>query len=193
MEQFDSYSENPDFEVFVRFCRERGRLLELRRGESFQRSGARADRLGYILRGGVRYLCCDKSGTEHVVGFGFEGDCAVAYASFLRRAPSCVDIRAIVDSQLCVVDYDEFCRFVERDDHTRLLIRRMDEALFISTYDRLLEFYLYTPEERYVRLTERCPRLLDRLSLREIASLLHIRPESLSRIRRRMLDPDRRR
>lgn len=64
----------------------------------------------------------------------------------------------------------------------------MAERLFVSAYDRLLGFYLMSPEQRYVDLMTRYPHLGERLTSREIASLVGIAPETLSRIRRRLLD-----
>ena len=41
-------------------------------------------------------------------------------------------------------------------------------------------------QQRYEALTERCPDVLQLVPLRELASYLGVRPETLSRIRRRV-------
>ena len=51
---------------------------------------------------------------------------------------------------------------------------------------RLLDRYAASPQQRYEALTERCPDVLQLVPLRELASYLGVRPETLSRIRRRV-------
>lgn len=48
--------------------------------------------------------------------------------------------------------------------------------------------YKLTPEERYVKLLERYPEVLQLISLKEIASYLKITPVHISRIRRKLIE-----
>lgn len=50
------------------------------------------------------------------------------------------------------------------------------------------QFVSSSPEERYLNLLETKPHLLKRVSHHQIASYLGIKPQSLSRIRKRLLD-----
>ena len=64
--------------------------------------------------------------------------------------------------------------------------RTMAEHMLAEVYERLLERYAASPQQRYEALLERCPDLLQMVSLRELASYLGVRPETLSRIRGRI-------
>jgi hypothetical protein len=48
-------------------------------------------------------------------------------------------------------------------------------------------FIISSPEERYLNLLENRPKLLNRVPQHQIASYLVIKPESLSRIRKRIV------
>lgn len=48
------------------------------------------------------------------------------------------------------------------------------------------EIYRLTPEERYKELLERCPDILQLISLKEVAYYLKITPVHMSRIRRKI-------
>ena len=60
------------------------------------------------------------------------------------------------------------------------------EHMLAEVYERLLDRYAASPQQRYEALTERCPDVLQLVPLRELASYLGVRPETLSRIRRRV-------
>lgn len=64
----------------------------------------------------------------------------------------------------------------------------MAEQLFIVTCRRLLDSCCCTPEERYVELMHRYPELKERRPLKEIASFIGVTPETVSTIRRKLLN-----
>ena len=64
--------------------------------------------------------------------------------------------------------------------------RRLAERLTCELYERMLQLYACTPQERYETLLRRCPELLNIVALKELASYLRVRPETLSRIRGRV-------
>lgn len=54
----------------------------------------------------------------------------------------------------------------------------------------VLETYCDTPEQRYVKLMQRCPNLKEKVPLKEIASFLGVTPETVSHIRKKLLYPE---
>lgn len=66
------------------------------------------------------------------------------------------------------------------------LTRNMMEADLGSMHDDFAKFMASTPEERYLTLKEKRPGLMDRVPQHQLASYLGIKPESLSRIKRRL-------
>ena len=77
-------------------------------------------------------------------------------------------------------------RYVHADAACERLGRRLAEHMLAEVYERLLDRYAASPQQRYEALTERCPDVLQLVPLRELASYLGVRPETLSRIRRRV-------
>lgn len=74
-----------------------------------------------------------------------------------------------------------------RDDTNLKLGRHIAEILLWEVYERMISMYSMTPEERYREILERCPGLLNLISLKELASYLMICPETLSRLRRKLV------
>ena len=56
--------------------------------------------------------------------------------------------------------------------------------LFKMVYGRDLDHYRYTARSRYRRLIDRCPQVVQMLSLKDIASFLNITPTYLSELRK---------
>ena len=56
--------------------------------------------------------------------------------------------------------------------------------LFKMVYGRDLDHYRYTARSRYRRLLERCPQVVQMLSLKDITSFLNVTPVYLSKIRK---------
>ena len=72
--------------------------------------------------------------------------------------------------------------FYDTNDAHQKLGRRIAETLLWEVYDRMISMYSLTPEERYLEIINRCPDLLKLITLN-----LLIRPETLSRIRRKVV------
>ena len=68
-------------------------------------------------------------------------------------------------------------------EHIRLLPTGR-KNLFKMVYARDLDHYRYTARSRYRHLLERCPQVVQMLSLKDIASFLNVTPVYLSKIRK---------
>ncbi len=73
------------------------------------------------------------------------------------------------------------------DDGCEHIVGYSFENEFVCDYKRLLDFYCDTPEQRYVKLMKRCPDLKSIVPLKDIASFLNVTPETVSHIRRKLL------
>ncbi|MBP1673202.1 MAG: Crp/Fnr-type transcriptional regulator [Bacteroidetes bacterium] len=68
-----------------------------------------------------------------------------------------------------------------------ILYRKMADIIFVNFQKKMDEFRMSSAEQRYIDLTKERPDLLQRVPQHQIASFLGISPESLSRIRKRLL------
>ena len=72
--------------------------------------------------------------------------------------------------------------------HTDYKVRQIVEVstreLFYTLYDRHVDLYSKSPQQRYDELLRLDPDLFQLFSLKDIASLLNITPTHLSRLRK---------
>ena len=153
----------------------------------FARQDERNRHCGLVDEGAFRYVHLTSRGESHVVGYAFAGEFVGDYISMSSGRPSWVGIEAICESRVWTLERDTLEAFYAVDAAHERLGRLFAEHLLSEVYERLLQSYVTSPQDLYEILLRRCPNLLNFISLKELASFLRIRPETLSRIRRRIL------
>ena len=183
---FNRHIAAGEFGPLAGFFRREGCRLCVRAGDAFAVQGGAEPSLRTGRGGGFPLSSRDGRGDRHVVGFAFAGEFVGDYISMRNAAPALVRIEAMCDSRVLAVGNDRLEAFYRTDAACERLGRRVAERLLLEVYERLLQRYAATPQERYEALLARCPGLLDLVPLQELASFLGVRPETLSRIRRRI-------
>ena len=169
MGEFNIYGEFIDLAPLIELFLEKGQSREYKKGEYFCRVGDRGLYMGYLKEGSFRYTCDGSDGKEHILSYAFDNDIFGNYSSLQNQSPSIVN------------------EFFNSDMHTQYFGRRISEVVLYSIAQRIVSMYCDTPEERYMTLTKRCPDILNRITLRELASFIAVTPETLSRIRKKIL------
>ena len=185
--KFNKYLEISNIDELKNICIEKGVRVDIKKGEIITRKGEPTKVFGFIEYGAVKYINYSSKGESKIVGFSFSNDFVADLSAFLKNhslyfdtAISFTDIQAIMDCTIYIVNYGEISFLKDT------LIKEITRVFFIDIYDRLLSLYCDTAEERYLKLVEKHPDILNIATLRDIASFLNITPETLSRIRRRI-------
>jgi len=182
----NKYLDLDGIDELRQFFIEKGSPHEFRKDEFFMQQGQMQNYVGFISKGGFRYVRFTSAGTEQIVGYSFENDLVVDYGAFQVREPALIGGQAIKRSTVLRVTYDELNAFYDQCSSPNLR-GRISETFFEDIYGRLLSLYCDSPEKRYIRLIERYPEILNQVRLKEIASLIKTTPETLSRIRKKLL------
>lgn len=187
MDRFNVNNTALDTSRLEKLFLENGILRTFKRNEYLVRQNDKTNHIGLVVSGTFRLTHIDTNANEWVVGYSFEDDFVCDYPSLTNKSPSTVNVQAINDSSVFLLTLDELNQFWETDMDTQRLGRQLAETMFAELYQRLLKFYCNTPEQRYLALMQRCPDLKERLPLKEIASFLGVTPETISRIRKKLL------
>lgn len=140
--------------------------------------------IGFIGKGALRTFH-ERDGEEITVDICLDGQYCTDYVSFLTRQPSTRYIQALSEVDLVVFDRDHLEHLYATSPSAERMGRRIAESLFIHLAERTGQFLTESPEERYLRMLNERPEVLQRIPLRYLASYLGVRPETLSRIRAR--------
>lgn len=155
------------------------------KGSILIREGQISTQCFYIVEGLVRQYSLD-DGLEKSVGFYAEYQTVMSIPSLTEQKPSkyffaCLeDVTAIVGNPL--EEQEMYAKYPKLE----ILTRSMIEQDFGQTKEDFANFVTSSPEKRYMNLMKGRPELLQRVPQHQIASYLGIKPESLSRIRKRI-------
>lgn len=187
MGQFNEYMERFNFSPFEKAFREKGRVRRYKKGEYFIHKGDRHVYIGFILSGTFRYTCTDNEGNEHVVAYNFENEPLGNYSVFQKKETAILDVQAVTNSTVYLLSYSEVNDYYNSNSEAQLQGRILGEELLYVAWNTIISAYKDSPEERYKKLLARCPNLPNLITLKELASYIMVTPETLSRIRKKIL------
>ena len=157
-----------------------------KKGEFFLAEGQICKQVGYVHTGLMRYYI-NHDGEEKTYAFSQEDEYVCNYESFLPQSPSSKIIQALEDSQVFLISHSDlqllYARVSQGERYGRIAI----EAVFLQLLKDINSFYTESPQARYERFLKNHEDLQQRISQYHIASFVGVKPQSLSRIRKRIL------
>ena len=182
---FNTYKEGLNLEFLREYCMEHGEKRVMERGETLEEAGEPAQWVAYVERGCFKYMVHnDEEGKDYCTGFAFEGEFVADFPYCLDGDTSEVTIEADMLCEIRVISGKELQALFDSDPKLMQHNVNILKNLFKMVYARDLDHYRYTARGRYRRLLERCPQVVQILSLKDIASFLNITPIYLSKLRR---------
>lgn len=157
---------------------------QIKKGEHFLNEGQVCRSLAMIGAGLLRYYI-NEDGKEGTYYFSKEGEFACDYESFLQQVPSSKNIQALEDTSLYIISFNGLQQLYRDLKEGERFGRIGIEQVFVSVLQQLTSFYKDAPELRYQRFLETFSGISQRIPQYYIASYVGIKPQSLSRIRKR--------
>jgi CRP-like cAMP-binding protein len=139
----------------------------------------------FVIKGCLRcYYIID--GEEKTTAFYTESE-SLSPLCCINNKPSEYFISCVEDSIITVANPDMEKIIFEKFPRFETLCRLLSEELLAKSQASFANFMNSTPEQRYLNLLQNRPDLLQRVPQYQLASYLGIKPESLSRIRKRLV------
>jgi len=112
-------------------------------------------------------------------------DCWIgtALTSFITREPSLEYIEVLEDSEIMAIDHTDFYRLNATMPAWKEFYQKILEMAYAFQNRRIAEFITISAPERYKRLMQTNPVLIQKVSNRVLASYLDVAQETLSRIK----------
>jgi CRP-like cAMP-binding protein len=137
----------------------------------------------YFLNKGIARIYYYKDGIDITESFAFENNIIARVESLFSGKPSQKAIQILEDAELVAIDANKLFKLYDTFPEIERLFRRIFEAAYVNTVNRIEGIQFHTAEERYKSLLNEAPDVLQRIPLKYIASYLGITQQSFSRIR----------
>jgi len=137
----------------------------------------------YFIEKGVARIYYYKNGKEITEWIAMDQQFFLSITSFFQRTPSHLIIQTIEPSEVYGIHHDDFMSLADKYHDVERLLRKMVTASLILSQIRMDSIQFESAQQRYEKLLQTTPQIVQRVPLTYIASFLGITLETLSRIR----------
>ena len=136
----------------------------------------------------MRAFYIDEEGDEINVSFISEGNFAVHFAALTQHKPSKYYFQAIESVVIINLSYRHLIECCERFHSIERYLRIMMGRELVFKQERIDSFIFDNAETRYLNFIKDNPSLYNRIALTQLSSYLGIERQTLTRIRKKLLD-----
>ncbi len=137
----------------------------------------------YFINKGLARIYYFKEGIDITESFSFENNIIARVESLFTGKPSRKAIEVLEDAEIVAINANQLFKLYDSFPEIERLFRKIFEAAYVETVNRIEGMQFHTAEERYKALISEAPNVLMRVPLKYVASYLGITQVSLSRIR----------
>ncbi len=155
-------------------------------GERVGKVNAVADTIYYVESGMIRaYRIID--GDDFTYAFFPSGELCVDYQSLILQSPSQLYLECLSPTKAYALSYTKIQQHFAAHPRIERIGFRLSQSAYLRLADRVNEFQTDSLEQRYLNLIEHHEDLFQMAPLQHLASYLGVKPQSLSRIRAKIV------
>lgn len=158
---------------------------ELKRNEFLKTEGSVDTNIYYILSGCLK-IYTYIGDTEYTIRFGYKDNLIAALDSFLTGKASDMCIQAIRQTKVMVMKKQVFDQYMLENQDALLRWNGILGHAILDLMEREQDLLISSPAERFNRVLTRSPQLFQEVPNKYIASYLHMTPETLSRLKKKL-------
>ncbi len=160
-------------------------IKQYKKGTVLLKEGQTSSEVYFVLEGCVRqYYLID--GIEKTNNFFSDEQWVISMNSFSQNVPSNHFLDCCMDSTLVVGNREKEESLYKKFPKFETISRKVMQKVFAEQQEIMSTYITDTAEQRYLKLLKSRPYLFQKLPQYQIASYVGVKPESLSRIRKRI-------
>ena len=127
-----------------------------------------------------------KNGEEFTVGFFYAPLMFAEIFSIRKNEPTRLNLQALSEVDCYKANFQELEKLMKVYPRIKQVFFKLYEMLFVYGKKRQLSFIYESSKQRYLQFEQEFPRMIQEIPLQYIASYLGVKPETLSRIRKKV-------
>jgi len=163
-------------------------VVKMKKRQVLLNIGDVSDKIYFIKRGIIKASIIDEKGNLHSIRFISDNDAIASMYSFISQTPSTIHLECIEAGEIRVFKYQDFRYLTQLYSGLITAVYSLMMSRYHTSLDEKSHMISRDATERYVKFVERYDTIINRLPLKEVASFLGIRQQSLSRLRGKLVD-----
>jgi len=140
----------------------------------------------FFINSGMIRTFINHDGEDVTTWVALPGTIETSAQSFLKQTPSSLNLQAITDCELLVMSRESYYHLLQTNPVFNRLAIQMIENFYLRIEDRFHSYLFLSAEERFRKMKTQYPFHFDKVPLKYLASILRIKPETLSRLRKKI-------
>jgi CRP-like cAMP-binding protein len=182
IEHFHKYAgtiEADELELILKLAQ----FSTYKKGDLIHNCGEIPRTASFIINGACRSYYIDEDGKENTVGFYFEYEPAFPYGSFVEQVPATSSFMAMEPTEMVYINRHDFYHLLQSFPRFEVVLAKLLGEYLVKGGQHLKLMRIDSSRERYKKLLEIQPEIVNRVPLTYIASYLGMALETLSRVR----------
>jgi len=160
----------------------------LRKRQYLLQEGDMCKYISFVAQGLMKSYTVDDKGNEHINLFAWEGWWISDFTSFVFGNEAKLNIDTIEDTALLLLSRANYDKMLTEVPVMERYFRILYQNSLATKDSRLISANTHTAEEKYAMFLETYPSISQRLPQNLIASYLGLSPETISRIKRKIIE-----
>lgn len=160
---------------------------ELKKTESLVKPGIVCNHFAFINNGLFKHSIFDDAGEEKIIYFSSDQEFVCDYESFIGRTKSKKSISAIEDATITSITYDNMQLFYSKVSTGERFGRLYLEKIYNKVINHIISMHTDSAEQIYLNFLSSYKLIQKRIPQYMIASFVGVTPQSLSRIRKKLV------
>jgi CRP/FNR family transcriptional regulator, anaerobic regulatory protein len=139
----------------------------------------------YLIKTGMIRTFVNHDGDEVTTWVALAGTIETSAQSFLSQTASKVNVETLSDCELTLIDRSQYDQLLKSNTAFNEFAIRMLERFYLRMEDKFYSYLFLSAEERYKKMSSQFPGHFEQVPLKYLASILRIKPETLSRLRKK--------
>ena len=161
-------------------------VKEVRKKDYLLQDGIVCNFIAFIAEGTIRHFHV-KDGVEKTCDISFKNAWVTDFQSFTHDTVCIMNLQAMEDTTVFTIRKEQLYKLYSECNKYETFGRLMAEQVAQRATEIAMSLSSDKPEERFQNLIKKQPDLFQRVPQKYIANFLGVSPESLSRIRNRIL------